>query len=69
MAQFIVDYAVLIIAIGRACIAGAVVAGVLAFVWALDDLEARFRATLDDQGDEVADWGSEELHNDRGNAA
>jgi hypothetical protein len=62
MAQFALDHAFLIIGIGRACIAGAIVAGVLAVVWILDDLEARFRASLDDQGDEFADGDSDPLH-------
>jgi hypothetical protein len=62
MARFVTDHAFAFIALGNACTAGAIVAAVLAAVWFLDDLEARFRATLEDAGDQSAD-GDADLHN------
>jgi hypothetical protein len=68
MAQFITDHAFAFIALGRTCIAGAIVAIVLAAVWTFQDLDAEFRASLDDEGDEFAD-GAADLHDDGCNAA
>jgi hypothetical protein len=69
MAHFILDHGPLIIRIGRACIAAAVIAGVLAFLWIMDDVEAQFRATLEDCCDELADGGSDGIHDDGAGAA
>jgi hypothetical protein len=73
MAQFILNHADVFIVLGQVFIAGAVVAGVLAATWALEDLSARFRATLDDRSDEAADvYGAVEggsLHNDSAGGA
>lgn len=56
-------------ALGEACFAGAIVAAALAIVWACADLRARFDATLQDQGDQGADWGSEGFHDNDAGAA
>lgn len=42
--------------------AGAIVAAVLAAVWTFDDLKPRFLDTLEDDGNEGADWGGEANH-------
>ncbi len=59
MAQFITAHAAALLILGKACIAGAVVFGTLAFVLWRQARAERLRAPPHDGGDEGAEWAGE----------